>query len=144
MNKAVIIIFFLYNFSLCAFAQDYRVLGKWKTVDDTDGRTKSIVELYMKEGKLFAKVVELLPAATTTICNSCPGDKAGKSLIQMDIVWNMRPSGTEWSGGQIVDPKNGKVYSCLISLEKEDLLKVRGYIGLSLLGRTQLWHKVKS
>lgn len=133
----------LFILPLCISAQNNKVLGMWKTVDDNDGRTKSIVELYMKDGKLFAKVIELLPAATTTICNNCPGEKAGKSLIQMDIVWNMVPEGNEWSKGQIVDPKNGKVYSCNMGLETEDKLKVRGYIGLSLIGRTQIWHRVK-
>lgn len=141
--KFYILNILLFVFSLDISAQNNKVLGKWKTVDDTNGRTKSVVELYIKDGKLFAKVVELLPAATTTICNNCPGEKAGKSLIQMDIIWNMRQYGNEWSGGQIVDPKNGKVYSCIISLESDDKLKVRGFIGFSLIGRTQKWYRVK-
>lgn len=144
MKDIVTILIIVFNFLISVNGQDNRVLGKWKTVDDTDGRTKSIVELYMKDGKLFAKVVELLPAATTKVCVNCPGEKSGKSLIEMDIVWNMSPDGNQWSGGQIVDPKNGKVYSCQISLESEEKLKVRGFIGFSLLGRTQVWYRVKS
>ncbi|MEP7196661.1 MAG: DUF2147 domain-containing protein [Saprospiraceae bacterium] len=124
------------------YAQNQAVLGLWKTIDDTDGKTKSIVELYLKGDKLYAKVIELLPNAIFKICNNCPGEKAGKSLIQMDIVWEMRSDGQEWSGGQIVDPKNGKVYSCVISLESQNRLKVRGYVGLSLFGRTQVWERM--
>ncbi len=141
--KIYILNILIFILPLWISAQDDKILGKWKTVDDTDGRTKSVVELYMKDGKLFAKVIELLAAATTTVCNNCPGNKAGNSLIQMDIVWNMIPEGNEWVDGQIVDPKNGKVYSCIIALESEDKLKVRGYIGFSLLGRTQFWYRVK-
>ncbi|MCC6815342.1 MAG: DUF2147 domain-containing protein [Saprospiraceae bacterium] len=140
-------ILFTVLFSICnlclTFAQNNNVLGKWKTIDDTNGKAKSIVEIYLKDGKLFAKVIELLEAATTKVCNHCPGEKAGKSLMQMDIIWNMTASESDWDGGQIVDPKNGKVYSCIISLESVDKLKVRGYFGLSLIGRTQYWYRVK-
>ncbi|MEO6690941.1 MAG: DUF2147 domain-containing protein [Saprospiraceae bacterium] len=123
--------------------QQDKFLGKWKTIDDTDGKTKSIVELYLKSNKLFGKVIELLPDATASICNNCPGDKAGKSLIDMDIIWNMEPNKLQWKGGQIVDPKDGKVYSCQLSLETPDLLKVCGYIGFSLFRRSQFWQRVK-
>ena len=122
-------------------AQNNDVLGLWINRDDKDGRQKSVLEIYMKDGMLFGKIIELLPAATTKVCNNCPGDKAGKSLIQMDILWNMKPDGKEWSGGQIVDPKNGKVYSCIIGLDSPDRLNVRGYLGFSLLGRTQTWER---
>lgn len=127
---------------LNAYSQNNKVLGKWQTVDES-GQAKSHVEMYMKDGKMFGRVVELLPAATTKVCINCPGDKNGKSLIGMDIIWNMGSVGEEWEGGQIVDPKNGKIYSCSISLEGSDKLKVRGYIGVSLLGRTQIWNRAK-
>jgi uncharacterized protein (DUF2147 family) len=130
-------------FSFYLKGQNQAVLGIWRTIDDATGQPKSHVELYMKSGKMFGKVVELLPAATTRVCNNCPGEKNGKSLIGMDILWNMEPDGQEWASGQIVDPKNGKIYSCALSLDGPDKLNVRGYIGISLLGRTQTWHRVK-
>lgn len=142
MNK-----FWILSALLIAFSSDFLsaqntgVLGQWINRDDKDGQQKSVLEIYMKDGMLFGKIIELLPAATTRVCNSCPGDKAGKSLIQMDILWNMKPDGKEWSGGQIVDPKNGKVYSCIIGLDSPERLNVRGYIGFSLLGRTQIWER---
>ena len=138
-------IFILVTFILAKSltTQQDKFLGKWKTIDDTDGKTKSIVELYLKSNKLCGKVIELLPEATSSICNNCPGDKAGKSLLDMDIIWNMEPKDQLWKGGQIIDPKDGKVYSCLISLENQDLLKVRGYIGFPLFGRSQFWQRVK-
>lgn len=132
------------NFLVIIFgttAQD--VLGIWKNIDDVSGQAKSHIELYLKDGKLFGKVIELLPAATTTICNDCPGEKAGKSLIGMDIVWNMLPKAKGWESGQIVDPKNGKVYNCFMELETPDRLNVRGYVGISLFGRSQYWYRVK-
>ena len=132
--------FFLMD-SVCG--QNSAILGVWKTIDDENHQDKSHVELYMKSGKLFAKVIQLLPAATTKVCNNCPGEKNGKSLIGMDIIWNMVSSGDIWEGGQILDPKNGKIYSCTLSLEGSNNLKVRGYLGISLFGRTQTWERVK-
>ena len=118
------------------------MLGRWINKDDKDGKKKSVIEIYYKNGFIYGKVVELLKDATTSVCNNCPGEKAGKSLIQMDILWNMKPDGNEWSGGQIVDPKTGKIYSCILSLEDPRHLKVRGYIGFSLIGRTQTWERL--
>ena len=91
----------------------------------------------------YGKVIKLLPAATTTVCNDCPGDKAGKSLIGMDILWDLRAYDDYWSYGRIVDPKDGDVYKCSVWLEGDDKLKVRGYIGISLIGRNQIWHRVQ-
>lgn len=123
------------------FAQN-SILGVWQTIDDESGEAKSHVEIYEKNGKIYGKVIKLLPAATVKICNNCPGEKNGKSLIGMDILWELRPYKNYWSYGQIIDPKNGKIYSGSVWLEG-DQLKLRGYIGISLIGRTQIWHRVK-
>jgi uncharacterized protein (DUF2147 family) len=60
----------------------------------------------------------------------------------MTIMWGMKKNGDEWSGGQILDPKNGKVYGCRMHLtDNGQKLEVRGFIGFSLLGRTQVWDR---
>ena len=118
------------------------IIGIWETIDDITGKAKSHVEIYEKSGKIYGKVIKLLPGATVTTCNNCPAEKNGKSLIGMDILWEFRPYKDYWSYGQVVDPKNGKIYSGNIWLEGDNL-KLRGYIGISLIGRSQIWHKVK-
>jgi uncharacterized protein (DUF2147 family) len=123
------------------FSQD--LLGIWQTIDDKTGDPKSHVEIYKKGDKYFGKVVKLLPAATTKVCVDCPGDKKGKSLYDIDIVWDMKDYKDYWSYGKIVDPGDGSVYKCNISMDGMDKLKVRGYMGISILGRTQTWHRVK-
>jgi uncharacterized protein (DUF2147 family) len=60
------------------------------------------------------------------------------------FIKGLTKDGEEYSGGKILDPKNGKLYKCYITLEGNDKLKVRGYIGISLLGRTQYWKRVKN
>ena len=117
-------------------------VGTWKTIDDKTGEPKSHVQIYEKDGKFYGKIVKLLPAATTDICNDCPGDKKDKPLIGLDILWDLKPYKDYWSYGHIVDPANGKVYKASIWLEGANELKVRGYIGFSIIGRTQTWYKV--
>ena len=142
MKKLSILFFFLaLLLSVNGFGQG--LLGVWKTIDDKTGDPKSHVEIYKKGNKYYGKVVKLLPGATTKTCIDCPGDKKGKSLIDLDILWDMKDYKDYWSYGKIVDPADGKVYKCNISLEGNDMLKVRGYIGFSLLGRTQTWYRVK-
>ncbi len=139
MKNILSLVFCLFAFSLMA-QNDY--VGTWKTVDDTDGATKSHFEIYEKDGKLYGKVVKLLEAATTDVCTDCPGDKNGKNLVGMELLMGLEKDGDYWSDGEIIDPADGKVYSCYIELEEKDKLKVRGYIGFSLLGRTQYWYRV--
>jgi uncharacterized protein (DUF2147 family) len=141
MSKLVISIFcFFFTYSIVSAQSP---VGIWKNVDDEDGREKSHIEVYEKSGKLYGKVIKLLPAATITKCDACSGDKKGKSIVGMDILWDLVKSGKVWDDGEILDPKNGKVYSAKVELDGKDKLKVRGYMGVSILGRTQTWYRVK-
>src|SRR5215471_11024198 len=75
-------------------------------------------------------------------CTRCDGELKGRPLIGLHILWDLSKDGDEWSGGKILDPDNGKVYKCYIALEHDGKkLKVRGFIGFSLLGRTQHWFR---
>lgn len=118
--------------------------GIWKNIDDEDGKVKSHLEVYWENGVLKAKVAKLLDNATLTICKKCKGDKRGKPLVGMEIMWGLTPDGeNQWSGGKIMDPKKGKEYKCRVELEEEDKLKVRGYVGIPTFGRTQYWYRLK-
>ncbi|MBC7885668.1 MAG: DUF2147 domain-containing protein [Saprospiraceae bacterium] len=140
MNRSIVL-FLMMCFSQMLMAQS--PIGIWKNLDDEDGKEKSHIEIYEKNGKLWGKVIKLLPAATVTTCNACTGANKGKSLVGMDILWDMKANGNVWEDGQILDPKNGKVYHCKMEPDGQDKLKVRGYIGISLFGRTQTWYRVK-
>ena len=133
-------------FMVCAIfigtAQD--VVGKWKTIDDDTGEAKSIVEIYKEDGKIYGKVVDILnPSKKNATCDKCPDEAKGKPIMGLVILKGLEKDGDEYSGGTILDPNKGKVYKCLIGLENPDKLKVRGYVGFSLLGRSQYWHRVK-
>ena len=131
-----------FAFLFCFIAiQAQGITGVWKTIDDETGEAKSHIEIFEKDGKFYGKVIKLLPAATTDICIDCPGDKKNKSLLDITIVDNLEPYKDYYSYGTIVDPASGKEYKCSIWREG-DQLKVRGYVGISALGRTQVWEKL--
>lgn len=119
-------------------------MGIWKNVDDEDGREKSHIEIYESQGKLKAKVIKLLPAAENTICTKCIGINKNKPIEGMEIMWGLsKTNEKEFGNGEILNPKNGKIYSCKITLETSNKLKIRGYLGFSFMGKTQYWYKVK-
>ena len=120
-------------------------LGRWKTVDDITGKAKSIVLIWEQNGKLFGRVQKLLnpdPQDPNPRCVDCSGEKKGKPVVGMQIMQDLSKDGDGWSGGTILDPATGKIYKCLVSvLDGGAKLKVRGFIGVSLLGRTQYWQR---
>ena len=123
------------------------VTGIWKTIDDETGKPKSLVELTIKDGKLYGKIIKLFRGPNeeqNPMCTECEGAKHGKPIIGMQIVNGLELDDGEWEGDDgILDPKNGKVYDCKIWLDEDnpDILNVRGYIGWKF--RTQTWHRVK-
>ncbi len=120
-------------------------VGQWKTFDDETNEAKSIVEIYEAEGKLMGKVVEILtPGEENKLCEKCPGEKKNKPILGLIILRDLTAGNGEYSGGSILDPNNGKTYSCRITVEDGGAkLKVRGFRGFALLGRTQYWHRVE-
>jgi uncharacterized protein (DUF2147 family) len=116
--------------------------GLWKTIDDKTGKEKSIVRIWKENDQLLGKV-ETLFEKPDRVCDKCKGKKKDQPIIGMIILWNMVQKGDIWSGGTILDPKTGKEYRCKLSvIDKGEKLDVRGFIGFSLLGRTQTWIRV--
>lgn len=117
-------------------------VGTWKTIDDEDGKVKSHITIQEVNGKLVGTIAELIDPERTT-CSACKGDKKDKPLIGMEILWDLNKTGDgQWAEGQIMDPKNGKTYKCKMELNGDNELQVRGFIGFSLLGRTQTWYRI--
>lgn len=116
------------------------VLGKWKTIDDNTGEAKSIVEIYEKDGKVHGKIKEIFNKdRSDALCVECEGADKDKPVLGMVIIRGLEKDGDEYNGGKVLDPENGTFYKCYITLEEPNKLKVRGYVGFSMFGRTQYW-----
>lgn len=116
------------------------VVGSWTSVDDATGTEKSEINLYIENGKLYGKIEKLLlPEDQGKICVECKGSEKNQPIEGLVIVQGLKKEGDSWTDGTILDPANGKRYSCTISLNADGTLNVRGYLGISILGRTQVW-----
>ncbi|MBF4471302.1 DUF2147 domain-containing protein [Flavobacterium sp. HJJ] len=126
-------------------AQGQTVLGKWKTIDDETGQAKSIVEIYEKSGKIYGKIIDIInPQKRKDLCLKCSGEDKNAPILGLIIIKGLVKDGDEYNDGKILDPLKGEEYKCFITLEGKDKLKVRGFIGVSLFGRTQYWTRVKN
>ncbi len=116
--------------------------GVWVSVDDVSNQRKSEISLYVEGGKLYGQIARLLLEEDKgKQCAACKGDLKNKPIEGLTIIEGLEWDGSAWTGGKILDPANGKQYSCTLTLEDDQTLKVRGYLGISLLGRTQTWYK---
>jgi uncharacterized protein (DUF2147 family) len=143
IKKIALTLALVLHFSAAFAADPLSAAGLWKTIDDKTGKAKSLVRLTEVNGELRGSVEKLFREPgeeQNPLCDKCPDDKKDKPVIGMNILSGMKADGDRYEGGQILDPNNGKTYKCKMELDdKGKKLKVRGYIGVPMLGRTQVW-----
>jgi uncharacterized protein (DUF2147 family) len=140
MNRRIFLFFTLVFAFHLAFGSE--VTGRWKTIDDTTGEIKSIVEITEVNGKVYGKIIKLFNADPNfdPVCTECKDHLRGKKIIGMQIINGLTLDNGRWGGSKgVLDPDNGKYYDVKIWLDEKDpsKLNVRGYI--SFLFRTQTW-----
>jgi len=114
-------------------------IGHWQVVN-SDGSPGGHVDTYLVDGKLFGRVTEVRPGRTPRdVCDKCSGEYKNQLILGMILMRNFRQQGDDWVDGTVVDPENGKEYKGKIWAVGKDTLRMRGYIGISLLGRTESW-----
>lgn len=140
MKIITLLLFIL--FSQISFGQS--IFGKWKTIDDINGKEKGVVEIFEHKGKIYGRIIEIFEQDKKYLkCEKCDGDDKNKPLLGLNIIKGLIKKNDVFEGGRIVDPKNGKSYHCKIQLDGKDKLIVRGYIGIPLFGRSQTWIRHK-
>lgn len=115
--------------------------GTWRTFDDKTGKERSLVRIDEQAGVFAGRVLSTVdPRDADRVCDKCDGDRHGKPIIGLEIIRGMRQDGNEWDGGRVLDPETGSVYHGSMRLEDGgQKLVLRGYIGISLFGRSQTW-----
>ena len=113
-------------------------IGFWKGQDGT-------FEMFESEGKLSARIVALNEPKTaqgnekTDIYNPDPKKRSHPIIGLVFISGFTKKSDTRWENGTVYDPKSGRTYSCFMELQGPDKIKVRGFIGIALMGRNYIW-----
>ncbi|MFZ6849691.1 DUF2147 domain-containing protein [Undibacterium sp. RuRC25W] len=125
-----------------AHAEDSPV-GLWKNIDDKTGKPKAMIRITESAGELQGKIERLFldgDADKNPKCDKCEGVNKDQPIIGMTILFGLKKDGNEYSGGKILDPGDGKLYSSKITpVENYKKLNVRGYIGTPFFGRSQIW-----
>ena len=130
--------------SLTGFAQNKdAVVGKW--VNSTG---EAHVDITKKGEKYYGKIVWLKApkdesGATKTDVKNPVENLRSRPILGLEILRDFVYEDGKWTDGKIYDPKSGKTYSCNMTLKSNGDLNIRGYIGISLIGRTDVWKKVK-
>lgn len=118
-------------------------VGLWTTIDDDSHKPRAIVEISERDGRLSGQIVRLFREPgedPDPRCEDCAGPRHGQRVLGMTILWDMHRHGDLWDGGEILDPEEGSIYRCkLHPIGDGSRLEVRGFIGVSLFGRTQTW-----
>jgi len=126
-------------------AQDLTPEGRWRTIDDKTNMAKSIVTITLANGELQGVVERVFVPPSKEehpMCTPCPGEFNDQPVIGMRIMWGLHRNGSdqEYVDGRVFDPDAGKIYRCKVRVvDGGRKLEVRGYVGMSLFGRTQTW-----
>lgn len=130
--------------SINAFSQHKdQIIGKW-----LNATGEAQIYIYSNDGKYFGKIAWMKtpnhPDGKPRLDKNNPDNGLSKSsLLGLIILKDFVFSNDVWQGGSIYDPKIGKTYSCKISLQDSDKINVRGFVGFSILGRTEIWTRIK-
>ena len=117
-------------------------VGLWRTMDESSGQAKALVRIEERNGTLVGRIERLLVDPENATCQACTGELKGKPVVGLTILQGLRREGELWSGGEVLDPNNGKFYKAQVRLAQAgEQLQVRGYVGVPSMGRTQTWRR---
>jgi len=141
-KTGLIAILFAIAFAPLAHAEDSPI-GLWKNIDDKTGKPKALIRITESGGEFQGKIERLFlegEADKNPKCSKCEGVNKDQPIIGMTILFGLKKDGDVYSGGKILDPSDGSLYSSKITpIENYKKLNVRGYIGTPFIGRSQIW-----
>jgi uncharacterized protein (DUF2147 family) len=133
----------LLNIVYSLVAAELSPVGLWKTIDDNSGQPKGLVRIREINGQFDGRIEKIFPKPgddPAPKCDKCDGARRNQPVLGMTILWGLTKQGEDYQGGEILDPENGKIYRAKMKLaDGGKKLEVRGFIGVSLFGRSQIW-----
>lgn len=121
------------------------VVGLWEQSDE-HGRVQAWFNFFEKNGVYVGAIAKAFPAPGETsedVCTKCPGDQKDAPFVGLVIVNGMQRKGLTYENGTILDPRDGSVYRAVMDLTPDgQKLTVRGYLGIKLIGQSQVWRRL--
>ena len=120
--------------------------GLWEQVDDNSGKPESWFKIEERNGVYEGTLVKIFfkPGEDPNwVCDQCQGADKGRPVQGLTLIRGMQRNGYSYENGTIMDPRDGSIYRALMKLSPDgQKLEVRGYLGISLFGRTQVWNRL--
>ena len=127
-------------------AAEPSAVGLWEQVDEKSGKPESWFKITERNGAYEGNIVKIFfkPGEDENwVCDKCEGAERGKPVLGLALIKGMQRNGSSYENGTIMDPRDGAVYRALMKLSPDgQKLEVRGYLGISLLGRSQVWNRL--
>ena len=127
-------------------AAEPTAVGLWEQVDEKTGKPESWFKIQERNGVYEGGIVKIFfkPGEDENwVCDKCEGADKGRPVVGLTMIKGMRRSGLSYENGTILDPRDGSVYRALMRLSPDgQKLELRGYLGISLFGRSQVWNRL--
>ena len=129
-----------------ARAAEPSAVGMWEQVDENSGKAESWFRIIEHNGVYEGTIIKIFfkPGESEDFrCEKCEGAERGAPVLGMKLIKGMHRHGNSYEDGTITDPRDGSVYHALMRLSADGRkLEVRGYLGISLFGRSQVWNRL--
>jgi uncharacterized protein (DUF2147 family) len=136
----------LFIAAIVAARAEATAVGLWEQVDENSGRAESWFRIVENNGVYEGSIIKIFfkPGEDTDFrCEKCEGPERGQPVLGLKLIKGMHRHGNNYEDGTITDPRDGSVYHALMRLSADgQKLEVRGYLGISLFGRSQVWNRL--
>lgn len=143
--KFAVSVMFFGLFGAVSHAEE-AIVGDWETIDHKTNKPSSVIHIWESNHKFYGKIAKIFPSENPdklVFCDRCRGADRGKPILGLTIITDfLHGSKNQYVNGRILDPHNGHVYQCYMRvIEQGQRLKVHGYFGIPILGRTDIWQR---